>query len=131
MAAASRLVGSRFLRGIEERARQLPNERVAALRRFPLARLRAPVHCGLGGEHPQLTDVETDVCFEDGRTKRHARSLRRRRRISCGGRRIGEHLGTRARRLTGDVEQILDGNDRTIERTEVYTGSRSRIRRVG
>jgi len=38
-----------------------------------------PIHCGLGGEHPQLADAEVGARFEDGWTKRHARSLRRRR----------------------------------------------------
>jgi len=51
--------------------------------------------------------------------------------VGRSGRRIREHLGSCARRLTGDVEQVLDADDRAIERTKAYAGTRSRIRRVG
>ena len=52
------------------------------------------------------------------------------RRVDQGGGRINEHLGPRARRLAGDIEQVLDANDRAIERTESYAGTRSRVGRV-
>jgi len=53
------------------------------------------------------------------------------RRIGHGGWCINEHLGTRARRLAGDIEQVLDANDGAIERTESYAGTHSRVGCVG
>src|SRR5262249_4071837 len=52
-------------------------------------------------------------------------------RVACAGRCVDEHLGPRARGLAGDIEQVLDANDRSIERTESHTGTRSRVGRVG
>ena len=54
-----------------------------------------------------------------------------RRRVGRGRRRVGKHLRPRARRLTSDIEQVFDGDDGTIERTEVCADTRPRIRRVG
>ena len=54
-----------------------------------------------------------------------------RRRVGRGRRRVGEHLRPRARRLTSDIEQVFDGDDGTIERTEVCADTRPRIRRFG
>ena len=53
------------------------------------------------------------------------------RRVGRGRRRVGEHLRPRARRLTSDIEQVFDGDDGTIERTEVCADTRPRIRRFG
>ena len=51
--------------------------------------------------------------------------------VARGGRRIGEHIGSRARRLAGDIEQVLDADDRAVERTERDAGARSRVGRGG
>jgi hypothetical protein len=53
------------------------------------------------------------------------------RRVGRGGRHINEHLGSRARRLAGNIEQVLDTYNRSIERAESYAVPRSRVGRVG
>jgi hypothetical protein len=53
------------------------------------------------------------------------------RRVGCCGWSIDEHLGPRAGRLTGDIEQVLDAEYRAIEWTKRYAGTRSGIRPVG
>jgi hypothetical protein len=69
------------------------------------------------------------VFSNDHRTSRakstHHRCVARR------GWRVGEHFGPRACGLTGDIEQVFDGNDRTIDRAETYADARSCVRRVG
>jgi hypothetical protein len=52
-------------------------------------------------------------------------------RVGRRSRRIGEHLRAGARRLAGNIEQILDADDGAVERAERYADARSRIRCVG
>src|SRR5262249_16023480 len=52
------------------------------------------------------------------------------RRVDRGGGGINEHLGPPARRVAGNIEQILDADDRPPERAESYAGTRSRGGRV-
>jgi hypothetical protein len=47
------------------------------------------------------------------------------------GRCIDQDLRARARRLARDVEQVLDADDRPIERAETDAGARTRIRGIG
>ncbi len=51
--------------------------------------------------------------------------------IGRSGRRIGENPRTRARRLAFDIEEILDREDRAIQRTERNTCTRSCVGRIG
>ena len=50
-----------------------------------------------------------------------------------GGRRpslVGQHFGACARRLAGDIEQILDADDHAIERAERHAGFGAGVGRV-
>ena len=49
------------------------------------------------------------------------------RRVGFRRRRIGQDLRARARRLAGNVEQVLDADDRTVEHAERDAGLRPRI----
>ena len=51
-------------------------------------------------------------------------------RVGGSGRRIGENLGARARGFARDIEQILDADNRAVERTERDARARSCIRRI-
>jgi hypothetical protein len=59
------------------------------------------------------------------------RRLKPCRRVARGGRRINEHLRPRARRFAGNIEQVLDADNRPIERAESYAGTRPGVGRVG
>ena len=71
-------------------------------------------HVGLGDDHRTA-----------GAKPPHDRS------VGCGRLRfVGEDVGTGPGRLAGDVEQILDADDRSVERAERYAVLRPRIGRV-
>ena len=61
-----------------------------------------------------------------------ARSRLHDRRVS-GGRFafLGQHLGAGARDFAGDIKQILDADDRAVERPERNSGLRARIGGIG
>ena len=61
-----------------------------------------------------------------------ARNRRTIARIGRGGRRfLGKDFRAGAGRLAGDVEQILDADDRAVERPERNAGARPRIGSIG
>ena len=71
-------------------------------------------HVGLGDDH----GASRSQSAHDGSVDRGGRSL------------VGEDFRARPRRLAGDVEQILDADDRSVERAERYAVFGARIRRV-
>ena len=53
-------------------------------------------------------------------------------RIGRGGRRLlGEDFGAGAGRFAGDIEQVLDADDRAVERPERHAGFRARVGSIG
>jgi len=78
-------------------------------------RKRELAHVGLGDDHrPTATQPAYDC------------------RVGFGGQGfVGENFRAGARRLAGNVEQILDADDRAVERAERYAIRRPRVGRVG
>ena len=72
------------------------------------------IHVGLGDDHA--------AC---------GAKLTHHRRVGCGWRRIGEDLGPSARRLAGDIEEVLDAHQGAIERSERHAGARTRVGSIG
>ena len=87
---------------------------------------RAEMRIGADGAERELGHVGLGDDHRAGRAQpAHDGSVGRGRRSL-----VGEDLRARPRRLAGDVEQILDADDRSVERAERYAVFGARIRCV-